>query len=463
MKIGIKLLLGVLMISLPLSGLASIKITKPLSYKLKVRIEPEKGEVFVNGVISILLKDEKDKGFSFDIHDTFTLENLLLNGKVVNYSAENNEPSLIQPASKKVTVKLPADIMQRRVKMIIDYHGKLRDIPEFGASEDQKLALDDRINCRIVELACYSCWYPFFEYGIKFDIDLEVSFPIPWKCVCSGKRIEGRKTDKRIVDRWIAEKDIDIVIVASPELKHRTVKASAGEVDIFFTLLREKFINQEAKEIEETLILFSELLGKPNISGASIKHVYSPKRKGQGGISRTGMIITSEGRTLEALSKDPDLSFLHGNAHEMSHFWWNFGFDQGDWINETFAEYFSLIALRDVSSNEEFEACLKKYKKYVAELPEDAPSLSKVPPVNDEIGYVVRYFKGSLMLESLRKRLGDKVFFEICHRFYDEFNKKLIGTEEFRNFWGERLAEHKRILEIWLDSKGGLPELDDLK
>lgn len=91
MKIGIKLLLGVLMISLPLSGLASIKITKPLSYKLKVRIEPEKGEIFVNGVISILLKDEKDKGFSFDIHDTFTLENLLLNGKVVNYSAENNE------------------------------------------------------------------------------------------------------------------------------------------------------------------------------------------------------------------------------------------------------------------------------------------------------------------------------------------------------------------------------------
>jgi len=77
-----------------------------------------------------------------------------------------------------------------------------------------------------------------------------------------------------------------------------------------------------------------------------------------------GMIIISEGRTLEALSKDPDLSFLHGNAHEMSHFWWNFGFDQGDWINETFAEYFSLIALREVSSNEEFEACLKKYKKF---------------------------------------------------------------------------------------------------
>ena len=458
----IKLIMGIFISLLTLSCLYSAEITKPESYILKVKIEPASGEIFVDGKVLIVLKDTKQRDFSFDLHETFIIEKLLVNGKVAKYSTEKKEPWPIQPAAKKVIVEIPESNNQRKIEMAINYHGRLKDIPEFGSSEDQELALDDQINTRMVELAVYSCWYPYFEFGIKFDVDLEISLPINWKHVCSGVELESKEINDRIITHWTSKKDTDLVIVASPDFKRKSIKTSTATIDIYFNQLPKQYISKEANGIEETLKFFSLLLGKPHITGGLIKHVYSPKSKGQGQFARPGMIVASEGRTLDSISKNPKFSFVKGIAREIAHFWWSFATGQGDWINETFAEYFSLVAVQKISSNKEFRDYLKRIKKYVDELPEDAPALSKVPFSNDEIGYVVRYYKGALMLDYFRNILGDKTFFEICRDFYQKYNKTVIGTAEFRSFWEERLGEHKKLLNIWLDSKGGLPEIKEL-
>jgi hypothetical protein len=456
-----KLFVGLLISLMVLLCSHAEEITKPVSYQLKVQINPASGEIFVDGNIVIELKHLKQNDFSFDFHETFTIDELLIDGKPAKYSTEKKEPWPIQPAAKKVMVELPEKAAQRQIEMKIKYHGILKELPEFGASEDQELALDDQINARMVELASYSCWYPCFVFGNKFDIDLEVSLPLGWKCACSGSEVESSKLDDRAISQWFSRNDTDIIIVASPHLKCKSFKTSAAAIDIYYTQLPEDFIAKEVNEIAETLKLYTQLLGELNISEGLVKHIYSPKKKGQGGagIGRPGLIVTSEGRTLDALKKDPGYSLFHGIAHEIGHFWWSFGTGQGDWINETFAEYFSLIAVQRISSKQEFEKYIRRYEEYVNELPADAPSLSTVPFLNDKIGYVVRYYKGSLMLDYFRNLLGDEEFFKICHDFYQKFNQTVIGTAEFRSFWGERLGEHKKELNIWLDSKGGVPEI----
>jgi hypothetical protein len=456
-----KLFLGIFISLLTLSFLYAAEITKPKFYRLKVEINPASGEIIVHGNISIVLKDLKQNDFSFDFHETFIIDELLIDGKPAKYSTEKKEPWPIQPAANKVIVELPVKAAQRQIEMKIKYHGILKDMPEFGASEGQDLALDDQINSKMVELACYSCWYPYFVFGSKFDVDLEVSLPSGWKCACSGAEVESSKLDDRVISHWFSRNDIDIIIVASPHLKCKSFKTPAAAIDIYYTQLPEDFVAKEVKEIAETLKLYTRLLGELNISEGLVKHVYSPKKKGQGGagIGRPGMIVTSEGRILDALKKNPNFSLFHGIAHEIGHFWWSFGTGQGDWINETFAEYFSLIAVQKISSNEEFEKYIKKYEEYVNELPADAPSLSTVPFLNDEIGYVVRYYKGSLMLEYFRNLLGDEKFFKICRDFYQKFNQTVISTAEFRSYWEVKLGEHNKELNIWLDSKGGNPEV----
>jgi aminopeptidase N len=185
----------------------------------------------------------------------------------------------------------------------------------------------------------------------------------------------------------------------------------------------------------------------------------SPKRKGQGraGIARTGMVVTSEGRVLEELAKDPKFSLLQDVAHEIAHFWWNFAAGQGDWINEAFAEYYSAVAVQRIVSEDRFQKVLDGYRDEVRALPSDAPPLSKVP--FDVSGFVVRYYKGSLMLDAIRQAMGSDQFYAGARDFFQTYNGRSIGTAEFRSFWKEKLGDKKDALDFWLDSTGGLPEV----
>jgi len=434
----------------------------PKSYHLKVHIEPESGEIFVQSKLCIHFSDTPLEKFSFNLHGTFQINKLKINGRPAEFTEMKNKPWIIFPCTKKITVYLPEKNKAQDLRMEMTYHGKLKNIPEFGTHKNQKLALDDQVNSRMIELASYSCWYPLFTFGNRFDIHLELSLPENWNCVCSGEEIKTQKNGERMFSHWSSVDDTDIVIVASPQLKLKSYQGDGINIHIYHTQMPQSFINQEIEQIEKTVHLYTNLLGKTVIPGRIVKHVFSPKQKGQGGagIARPGMIITSEGLTLESLKKDPAFSLFHGMAHEIAHFWWNFGSNQGDWINETFAEYFSSVADQRIISEEKFQNNLEKYLSLTNPLSETAPSLSKVPFEGGKINYIVRYYKGSLMLDSIRKRVGDFEFFSICKDFYQTFFGDLIGTDEFREFWENKLGKNKLLLNKWLDSQGGIPPID---
>jgi aminopeptidase N len=249
------------------------------------------------------------------------------------------------------------------------------------------------------------------------------------------------------------------LITAAPNYKRKVIPVPDGEVEIYYTRLPEEFIDRDGGEIAAVVNLFTERLGSTTIPSGTVKHVFSPKRKGQGraGIARPGMIVTSEGRILEELAKDPKFSLLQDVAHEIAHFWWNFGTGQGDWINEAFAEYWSAVAVERIVSDEQFQKVLDGYRSGVQALPTDTPSLSKVP--FDGSGFVVRYYKGSLMLDYLRGAMGSNQFYEAARDFFQTYKGRSIGTAEFRRFWKEKLGDKKDVLDKWLDSAGGLPEM----
>ena len=434
------------------------ELTRPTSYHLKVRIEPESEELSVQGRFRVVLGDQPQGEFHFNLHGTFSIQELKVEGSPAEFHTERNAPWAIIPSSKKVSVKIPGPENRKFIDVDIAYHGKLEDIPEFGTSEDQQWALDDQINPRMIELATYSCWYPQFSFGVRFETDLVLSLPEGWNCVCSGEKVNEWKEMNRKLSRWVSRNDIDIVIVGSPQLKMRAYQGSQINIQLYHTQMPGRFLESEIRQIEKIVNLYTKLLGPAAIPSGAIKHVFSPKRKGQGSIARPGMVVTSEGCVLDELDKDPDFSLFYGMAHEIAHFWWNFGSAQGDWINETFAEYFASVADQFVVSKEAFERDLKSFREQVKRLPHDAPSLSSVPFAAGETDYVVRYNKGPLMLNDIRDRIGDRTFFMLCRDFFQEFHDDLIGTSEFRKFWGGRLSEYETGLNVWLDSSGGIPK-----
>ena len=446
---------------LSLSGfLGADESVGPVSYDLKVRIEPGPGDIAVQAKVEIPLKNPQARDFKFGLHETFTIKQLLVNGKKASFSFQSAERLPITPASRNVVVSLPPDVSPGKIRMDIEYEGRLKNIPEFGTSPDQKQAMDDQVNSRLVELAGYSSWYPQFVFGEPVEVEIELSLPQGWISICSGRKQDEQVRDGRVITRWFSARDLDALIAASPNYKEKSVRQSGVNIEIYYTQMPEEFVSGEVRQIADVVKLYSDLLGGTNIPGGMVKHVYSPKRKGQGkaGIARPGMIVTSEGLTLESLAQDPHFSLFQPIAHEIAHFWWNFGVGQGDWINEAFAEYFSAIAVQKISTEVEFRSVLEDYRKQVRELPAEAPPIATVPFVNDDLGFVVRYYKSALMLHHIKGILGEEKFFQACRDFFQTYKGKSIGTAEFRSFWKVKLADQKNTVDLWLYSRGGLPD-----
>jgi len=450
-----------LLVLLLLCGRAAYAQGKPaaVSYDLKVTIEPAQGSIDVRGTIDVPLETPA-KTLQFGLHETFAIRKLLVDGQRAEFSLQPGEPSPIFPAVKKVLVNMPVAATPGRVQLEIEYGGKLKEIPEFGTFPDQKQALDDQINSRLVELANYSSWYPQFGvFGHPIESALDVSLPAGWTAICSGKKLEGQERSGRSVTRWSSPQDLDILITAAPNYKRKLVSVPEGQVEMYYTALPEEFVEKEARDVAAVMELFTASFGSTTIPSGTVKHVFSPKRKGQGraGIARPGMIVTSEGRVLEELAQDPKFSLLQDVAHEIAHFWWNFGAGQGDWINEAFTEYSSAVAVERIVGEEQFQKVLEGYRSEVRDLPADAPALAKVP--FDGSGFVVRYYKGSLMLDSIRGTMGSDPFFAAAREFFLTNKGKSLGTEDFRKFWKQKLAGKADLINVWLDSGGGMPQL----
>jgi aminopeptidase N len=431
----------------------------PVSYDLKVTIEPAPGDVTVKG--SVIFENPGSRRVRFNLHETFSIRTLLVNGTPAHFSSAPAEFSPLTPAAKAVVVDLPPAIANGTMRMDIEYAGRLKKLPEFGAAPEGTPSMDDQVNSHLVELAGFSSWYPQFSFGgAPVRSEFQLSLPQGWISICSGTKLEERVDAGRSITRWSSPQDLDLLIVASPSFQRRSFRQSGVEIEIYHTRMPEKFIEAEVQQVASVVQLYTGRLGETSIPGGKVRHVYSPRRKGQGkaGTARPGLIVTSEGITLESLAGDPRFSLFQPIAHEIAHFWWDFGAGQGDWINEASAEYFSAVAVQNVVSDAEFRSIVEDYRHQVRVLPRDAPPLATVPFINDDVRYVVRYFKGALLLHSLREALGDDGFFTACREFFATYRGKPAGTPEFRGFWKGRLAGQGGLVDAWLDSPGGLPD-----
>ena len=439
-------------------GARSAAADEAALYELKVAIEPAAGTVSVRGSIAIPMQADAPQ-ITFGLHRTFVIKKLAVNGKNAAFTYQPIDPTPMNPAARNVVVRLPTGaVRDGTVRMEIAYGGRLEELPEWGSAPDLKWAMDDQVNGRLVELANYSSWYPqFFPFGHALQIDLEVSLPKGWTAVSSGTKSDTRSSNDRAVTRWVSPRNTDIVISASPNFRRVAGRASGDAIEIYHTQMPDSVVAREVTDLTAVMTMFSDRLGETTVPGGTVRHVYSPMKHGQGraGIARLGLIVTSEGRVLEAMAKKPDYTLFQDIVHEIGHFWWNFGAGQGDWINEAFAEYFSALAVRDIVSQQQFEAVLEKYRKQVARLPPDTPSLATVSSGGS--AFLVRYYKGALMLDELRLSMGDDAFFQAARDFFQTYRSQPTGTAEFRAFWGARLGDKKTRLDAWLDTGGGLP------
>jgi hypothetical protein len=171
------------------------------AYDLTVSIEPVSGNIAVRGSVEVPLAEPAAKTFRFSLHETFAISKLLVDGKQAAFTYAPPDAQIPLPASRSVVVTLPRGMDQSRIRMDIAYGGRLKALPEFGASPDMRHSLDDQVNARMIELTGFASWYPQFAFGRPLRLELALSLPPHWIPICSGRRLEDRVNGGRTFTR----------------------------------------------------------------------------------------------------------------------------------------------------------------------------------------------------------------------------------------------------------------------
>jgi hypothetical protein len=148
-------------------------------------------------------------------------------------------------------------------------------------------------------------------------------------------------------------------------------------------------------------------------------------------------------------------------AHEIAHQWWGQAVGwknyHEQWISEGFAQYFAALYAREERGEETYVSVLRQMRKWAVSHSDQGPI-----SLGYRLGHIrgdsrafraVVYNKSAIVLDMLRRLVGDTAFFRGLRRFYFESRFQKAGTDDVRKaFEAESGEELDRFFEGWIFS-----------
>jgi hypothetical protein len=377
----------ILLFSLILSS-AFTKAQKITAYQGKIYIDSLK---ILNAGFDMKYLNDTSKEIQFYVNKNAVINSLKIDNKSTLYTTEI--PDNFLPDLKKIIIR---NAFPKAFNLEISYVYDLTKIenPTFI------------YNPHWIELSFYTGWFPANLNDKNYSYKLDFETPENYKIISSGK-IDKRKNHVIITND---NSTFDIPVVLSDEFQ--IFHTENNKIQFYGTHLQTKTIEDIQNTAENIYNFFEKRFGictSSNLIVAinSFNHPLSYSRKGFISLSFKDEFADKAKRTL---------------AHEIGHLWWHnapFGTWQ-DWLNESFAEFSSLIWAEKNMTENDFDLLLKKYETEY----EKPLKISEVKNMNDQNWYSVIYMKGAYMLYKLNKNIGD----EKMNIFLHETNQKKISN-----------------------------------
>ncbi|RKD26927.1 Peptidase family M1 [Caminicella sporogenes DSM 14501] len=233
--------------------------------------------------------------------------------------------------------------------------------------------------------------------------------------------IEARKTRDFA---WVASKNFEIV--------KRKVDGILLKVYFIKTRKIEKKIKDlSVKFAEKSIKIFNDVFGKYPYKQYSVVQTNFPS-----GMEYPQIVFIGK-----QYYNWNSIDFLEEViVHETAHQWWYsvVGNDQIDepWLDESFASYSEVIYYSenygDIRGNQYYRyENLDRYNEAVDSLKDEAvlKTLSEFKDWND-YSFLV-YTKGTVFLDNLKNKYGEKTFYKILKTYYNMYKYKIATTEDF--------------------------------
>lgn len=341
----------------------------------------------------IAVADEAETDATFLIRNT--LEDIVVTGDIDGYSVEADGDfhaiAVDFAAADFAAADFAADGDARRV-VEISYGGVVMPEP---LENDINAIAPDR-----VELTVDSFWHPI---DARFDrlltSSVELAIDGAWRGVAPGSltatqhgfRIENDRPALDIsftLARRFFVSDYDGFTVLDLREAPRAADALAAAARFCIDFLNTRF------GAEDPL---------PEIK-------FAVHNRPSSGYNRKSLIALTD------ISDTPEDRLTQFICHELAHYWsegGNFGTVE-NWLNESFAEYVGLLAMRDRYGEGAFLAQIESFRKQIDG--EDLPPIW-TPGATERRPYLVNYRKGPLALWRLEARIGRDSFAEFLRRY----------------------------------------------
>lgn len=400
------------------------KDTHVESYKIQLEVYPERQSLRARVDLVLELGSLSKDLVTFYLHKELEIDSIRLGGSDMefNFLANEKSPHFYMPDARPVVVRLPSE--SKRIKLEFLYQGPIKDLSW----------QTNTISKSWIELGNYSAWFPNNpDYG-KFTYDLDLKIDALY-------RVTGMGKIRRDGGSWVISQALpvtDIVLAASTELETLSKRAVGDALRLDYISLRPR----RAESLYESAVFILQTYNKwfTQIPGSAMTIVSSP-RTGGGSYARTGYVSLQR----EAPGAEERIFRLLG--HEIGHLWWSGApvDNWEDWLNESFAEYSSLMAIRERYGSDHFMDWIDHKKIQDQELPPIIGLNRK-----DRRAYQVLYSKGPLLLFKLEERLGRDQFCRFLVRLLEseprstdtllQLLEEMAGTTT-QNWFGELLTE----------------------
>lgn len=287
---------------------------------------------------------------------------------------------------------------------------------EVKKSEKKEVFKMNRIEKGFVELGLYAPWFPLTENLVQpalFNTNININ---------DDYEIVSRPETLKRNDRFIINQKKpfgDCTFIASNNLKFVEGDNTFIENKVYYLKESHKKVATKIKDFIGNLInYFNSNFGK--IKQEKVNIVITPRKKG-GAYFRPGFLVYSA-----QIVNVNELRIFTNLAHEIAHFWWNKARSSSweDWLNESFANYSVLKAIKNKYGEKKYYDELKRYK----EKSKNLPSIRGIKRDNSQKTFLTLYYKGAIKLIDLEEIIGEKNMMELFRKVHTQ---KINTTSQF--------------------------------
>lgn len=271
-------------------------------------------------------------------------------------------------------------------------------------------------------------------YSDVSDYTVNITAPVEYTIAASGALLEERKEGDHKTWVFEAQDMRDFAFVTNNRFKIVEDTMDGINIKSYYYEGHEKKGKEALEYGKKAIEVFNRKFGKYPYPTYSIVETEFPS-----GMEYPGLVYINEEYYEEEAFRD---SLILTTVHETAHQWWYgvVGNDQIDeaWLDEGFATYSEVVFVE----SEYGERIGRRYIESIESGVEQAVSsrvLSGIikRPLSEyrnweDYGPAV-YNGGAVLLNELRKQVGNEVFFNILKTYYNEYAFKIATTEDFIN------------------------------